>query len=48
MQKLELEIVNDCRRLRIRGFSLGEISSVMKLSKSTVHAYVKNIVLDSE
>lgn len=48
MQKLGLEIVNDCRRLRIRGFSLGEISSVMKLSKSTVHAYVKNILLDSE
>lgn len=48
MQKLELGIVNDCIRLRIRGFSLGEISSVMKLSKSTVHAYVKNILLDSE
>lgn len=34
-----------CRRLRRRGYSIGHIASELKLSESTVHWHVKDIVL---
>lgn len=46
MEKLKRELINKCRKLRIRGYSLGEISFATGVSKSTLYSYVKDIVLN--
>jgi hypothetical protein len=37
-----------CKELRSQGYSLGEICSIMKLPKTTVYGYIKNIALSDE
>lgn len=48
MEKLKIKLINKCRELRTRGYSLGEISFAMNLAKSTFHRYVRDISLTSK
>lgn len=48
MNKLTGKLVNQCRNLRTRGYSFGEISSNTGIAKSTLYAYLRNISLDSK
>ncbi len=45
MKKLENELISRSIKLRMRGYSFGEISSIMGFVKSTLYAYLKNIPL---
>ena len=48
MKKLDTRLIKRCRRLRMRGYSLGEISYAINLAKSTLYSYVKDIYLRPE
>jgi intein-encoded DNA endonuclease-like protein len=48
MEKLKNKLINQCRKLRMEGYSFGEISSTTEIAKSTLHAYLKNISLGSK
>lgn len=48
MKKLENELITQCRKLRMRAYSFGDISSAMGVAKSTLHAYFKNVSLDNK
>jgi len=45
MNRLSEKLIEKCRRLRQRGYSLGDISVRLGVSKSTLFSYVKDIVL---
>lgn len=44
----KIKLVNKCRNLRARGFSLGEIASLIKIPKTTVYDYVEDVILTDE
>jgi len=48
MQKLKIKLINKCRELRIKGYSLGEISFATGIAKSSLYSYIKDISLDPE
>lgn len=48
MKKLEVKRVEECRNLRLRGYSFGEISATTCIAKSTIHPYLENIALSQE
>ncbi len=48
MNKLKPEFVDKCRKLRIEGYSLGEISLTIGLARSTIYGYVNDISLSLE
>lgn len=47
MDKLKDKLVVECRRLRAKGYSFGEISSLTKIAKSTLYSYSKDIFLNA-
>lgn len=47
-QKRRVCLINKCRKLRYRGYSLGEIASITKLPKTTIYGYIKDISLTSK
>lgn len=48
MVKSENGLIHRGRELRMRGYSFGEISSVIGIAKSTLHTYLKDIFLNPE
>lgn len=46
MQKIKTELIDRCRELRTRGYSLGEISFAAGIAKSTIYGHVHDIPLD--
>ena len=48
VRKTEIKLITSCRKLRWAGYSLGEISFVTGVSKSTLYGYVKDIPLTTE
>lgn len=47
MKRLKRELINKCKRLRMRGYSLGEISFITGLPKTTIYGHIKHISLNS-
>jgi len=47
MKKINTELIDKCRALRAKGYSLGDISTVVDISKSTLYGHVKDIALSS-
>lgn len=47
MKKIERELINESRKLRRQGNSIGEISLATVLAKSTVYSYTKDIFLNA-
>jgi hypothetical protein len=45
MEKLKANVINECRRLRKKEFSLGEISLATEMPKTTIYGHVKDIPL---
>lgn len=48
MKKLKTNLISKCRRLRMRGCSLGEISLATGIPKTTIYDHVKDISLTSQ
>jgi hypothetical protein len=48
MNKLESKLINKCRKLRMQGYSFGEISSIVGFAKSSLHTHLKDILLDNK
>lgn len=48
MKKIKNKFIKECINLRSRGYSFGEISTSMRLAKSTIYPYLKNIALSLE
>lgn len=48
MNKLKYKSATQCRRLRTKGYSFGEISSLAGIAKSTLYFYSKDIILNAD
>ena len=45
MEKIKDTLIKECRNLRHKGYSLGEIAALVKVPKTTLYAYVKDMRL---
>ncbi|MEW6009180.1 MAG: hypothetical protein AB1629_06070, partial [Candidatus Omnitrophota bacterium] len=43
MKKLKPKLINKCRKLRMQGYSLGEVSLALGLAKSTLYGHVDSV-----